>query len=314
MRKSIAALGLAGLLVPGWAGAATIFEKVGTVGSQFLEISVGARAVAMGGAFVGVADDATSVYWNAAGIARIDPEKSELSLNHANWPAGLSFDQMSYVFHMRRIPGAFAVHARALTMQPMMVTTAYQPNGTGETFDAGMMSVGLTYARSFTDKFSAGATGNFVTEGLAEYSQQAMAFDIGTLYDVGTLGMRIGMSISNIGSEITFIDRPARLPSMFRVGTSATLMQRADQKLIGSLEFSHPPDNSERLNLGAEYSFRKYLFLRGGYGFNYDSEGIAGGIGFHVPVSVAGMADVDYAFTDMKDLGGVHRFSLTFQF
>ena len=314
MRKIIAALGLAGLLVPGWAGAATIFEKVGTVGSSWLKIAVGARAAAMGGAFVGVADDATSVYWNAAGIARIASDKSELSLNHANWPAGLSFDQMSYVFHMRRIPGAFAVHGRALSMQPMPVTTAYQPNGTGETFDAGMMNLGLTYARSFTDKFCAGVTGNFISEGLAEYSQQAMAFDIGTLYDVGTLGMRIGMSISNIGSEITYIDRPARMPSIFRVGMSSVLLQRADQKLTGSLEFSHPPDNSERLNLGAEYSFRKYLFLRGGYGFNYDSEGIAGGIGFHVPVSVAGMADVDYAFTDMKDLGGVHRLSLTFSF
>ena len=31
-------------------------------------------------------------------------------------------------------------------------------------------------------------------------------------------------------------------------------------------------------------------------------------------VSVAGMADLDYAYTDMKDLGGAHRFSLTFTF
>jgi len=317
VRKVIAALGLAGLLIPGWASAANIFEKVGTFDGQFLKIAVGARAAAMGGAFVGVADDATAVYWNAAGIARIDKDKSELSLNHANWPAELSFDQVAYVFHTSRIPGAFAVHARSLSMQPMVETTAYQPDpiiGTGKTFDAGMMSVGLTYARSFTDKFSAGVTGDFISEGLAEFTQQTMAFDIGTLYDVGTLGMRIGMSISNIGSQITFIDHAARLPSIFRVGTSAVLMQRADQRLTGSLEFSHPPDNSERLNLGAEYSFRKYLFLRGGYNFNYDSEGIAGGVGFHVPVSVAGMADLDYAFTDMKDLGGAHRFSLTFLF
>ena len=218
---------------------------------------------------------------------------------------------------MRRIPGAFAVHARALTMQPMVETTAYQPDpniGTGRTFDAGMMSVGLTYARSFTDKFSAGVTGNFISEGLAEYTQQTMAFDVGTLYDVGTMGMRIGMAISNIGSQIKFIDRSARMPSIFRVGTSAVLMQRADQKLVGSFEFSHPPDNSERLNVGAEYSFRKYLFLRGGYNINYDSEGLAGGVGFHFPVSVAGMADLDYAYTDMKDLGGAHRFSLKFLF
>jgi hypothetical protein len=317
VRKVIAALSLAGLLLPGWAGAASIFEKVGTFDGQFLKIAVGARAAAMGGAFVGVADDATAVFWNAAGIARIDPDKSELSLNHANWPADMSFDQIGYVFHVRRIPGAFAVHARALTMDPMVETTAYQPDpyvGTGRTFDAGMMSAGLTYARSFTDKFSAGVTGNFVSEGLAELTQQTFTFDVGTLYDVGTMGMRIGMAISNIGSQIKFIERSARVPAIFRVGTSATLMQRADQKLIGSFEFSHPPDNSEHLNVGAEYAFRKYLYLRGGYNINYDSEGIAGGVGFHFPVSVAGMADLDYAYTDMKDLGSVHRFSLRFLF
>jgi hypothetical protein len=56
------------------------------------------------------------------------------------------------------------------------------------------------------------------------------------------------------------------------------------------------------------------VFLRGGYNFNYDAEGIAGGVGFHFPVSVAGQADLDYAYTDMKDLGGTHRFSLKFLF
>jgi hypothetical protein len=196
-------------------------------------------------------------------------------------------------------------------------TTAYQPDpnvGTGRTFDAGYMSVGLTYARSFTDKFSAGCTANFINEGLAEFTQHTNAFDIGTLYDVGTLGMKIGMAISNIGSQVKFIDRDARLPAIFRVGTSVSILQSADQKLIGSFEFSHPPDNSERLNMGAEYAFKKFVFLRGGYNFNYDSEGIAGGLGFHFPVSVAGQADLDYAFTDMKDLGGTHRFSLNFLF
>jgi len=317
VRKIIAACGLMGILIPGWAGAANIFEKVGTFDGQFLKIGVGARAAAMGGAFVGVADDATAMFWNAAGIARIDPDKSELSLNHANWPAELSFDQVGYVFHVKRIPGAFGVSARSLSMQPMVETTAYNPDpaiGTGKTFDAGMMTAGLTYARSFTDKFSAGITGTFIHEGLAELSQQTFSFDVGTLYDVGTAGMKIGMAISNIGSQITFIDRQARIPGIFRVGTSATLLQSANQKLIGSFEFSHPPDNSERLNVGAEYAFKKYAFVRGGYNINYDSEGVAGGVGFHFPVSIAGQADLDYAYTDMKDLGGAHRFSLRFLF
>ena len=66
-------------------------------------------------------------------------------------------------------------------MAPMVETTAYQPDptvGTGEEFDAGMMTAGVTYARSFTDKFSAGVTGNFIHEGLADLSQ-----DLQTLVD-----------------------------------------------------------------------------------------------------------------------------------
>ena len=310
-------LGIVGALVPGVAGAANIFEKVGTFDGQFLKIAVGARAAGMGGAFVAVADDPSAVFWNAAGVARIDADKSELEFNHATWPADLRFDHISYVFHMKRIPGAFAVHARSLSMDPMIETTAYESDpeqGTGNTFDAGMLTAGVTYSRSFTDKFSAGVTGNFVHEGLAELSQQTFTFDVGTLYDVGVVGMKIGMAISNIGSQIRFIDRDARIPAIFRVGTSMALLQSADQKLIGSFEFSHPPDNSERLNVGAEYAFRKYAYLRGGYNINYDSEKLAGGLGMKFPVSIVGMADLDYAYTDMGDLGSVHRFSLKFIF
>jgi hypothetical protein len=313
VKRIIALAGLVVLLLPALAQAA-IFEKVGTFGGQFLKLGVGARAAGMGGAYVAVADDATAVFWNAAGIARVEEGKSQLSLNHANWPAELSFDQIGYVFHLKKIPGAFAVHARALSMQPMEETTAWQPYGTGQTFDAGMMAAGVTYARSFTDKFSAGVTASMVHTGLADLSQQTFSVDIGTLYDVGAAGMKIGMAIQNMGSQEKFIEREARIPSIFRVGTSATLLKSADHLLTGAFEFSHPPDNAERVNLGAEYAFKKYLFLRGGYAINYDAEGMSAGLGMHFPASIAGTADLDYAYTDMLDLGAAHRFSLRFQF
>lgn len=38
---------------------------------EFLNIGVGARALGMGGSFVAVADDATTVYWNPAGLGSI---------------------------------------------------------------------------------------------------------------------------------------------------------------------------------------------------------------------------------------------------
>ena len=41
-------------------------SKVGTTAADFLNIDVGPRAMAMGGAFVGAADDASAMYWNPA--------------------------------------------------------------------------------------------------------------------------------------------------------------------------------------------------------------------------------------------------------
>lgn len=50
----------------------TNVSKRGTVAAPFLTISQGARATAMGSAFVAIADDPSAVYWNPAGIARLD--------------------------------------------------------------------------------------------------------------------------------------------------------------------------------------------------------------------------------------------------
>ncbi|MCK7482164.1 MAG: hypothetical protein M0C28_37180 [Candidatus Moduliflexus flocculans] len=39
-------------------------SKAGTTAASFLEIGVGGPANAMGGAFVGLANDASALYWN----------------------------------------------------------------------------------------------------------------------------------------------------------------------------------------------------------------------------------------------------------
>jgi len=47
-------------------------SKSGTVAATFLEIPVGAAAIGLGGAFVSVANDATTLFWNPAGAASFD--------------------------------------------------------------------------------------------------------------------------------------------------------------------------------------------------------------------------------------------------
>jgi len=57
--------------------AATLFQQVG-VASSPNPVGSGARAVGMGGAFIGVADDATAASWNPAGLIQL--EKPEVSI------------------------------------------------------------------------------------------------------------------------------------------------------------------------------------------------------------------------------------------
>jgi len=302
------------LTVPLAAEGAQIFEKVGTLGGQSLKIGVGARSAAMGDAYVAIADDATAVYWNPAGIARISGQS--VTLNHTEWPADINFDQAAYVFGIKWIPGMLGVNVRALTMSSDIVRTTYLPEGTGETFDAGEWAYGLSYGRSLTDKFSAGFSLNYVQTGLEDVKGQSVTFDFGTLYDIGVMGARIGMAIQNIGSDMTFLNEKVKMPVYFRVGGAMDLVQRGDSRVLTVAEFTHPPDNSEKLNLGAEYAFRDYVFLRGGYKLNYDTEGLTAGIGVKFPLtaSKASIARVDYAYQDLDFLVSAHRFSLNISF
>ena len=77
-------------------------SKVGTTAAAFLEIGPGAVATAMGGAFVSIANDATALYWNPAGIS--DFTNNEVTIFHANWIASTNFDYaalLSYLWRSR---------------------------------------------------------------------------------------------------------------------------------------------------------------------------------------------------------------------
>lgn len=294
------------------AQAAQIFEKVGTFGAQFLKIGVSARATAMGSAYTAVSDDAEGVYWNPAGIVNV--RGSQLSLNHTEWPADIKLSYAAYVFNPRSIPGTFALSARALWMDPQIVRTAFEPEGNGQLFDSGMSTLGLTYARFFTDKFSAGFTMHYMHMGLAETSVNSALADVGILYRIGIRGMKIGMSINSLGSEVTFDERPARLPTMFKVGFAFEPIRIGQQRVIASSEFQHPVDNAERANFGIEYNMANKMYLRTGYNLNYDTDTLAAGAGFRMDTGRRSFVELDYSWVDMSALGSVHRVSVSLSY
>lgn len=309
-----------GLLVGSDAWSAEIFRKVGTAGAQFLKIGAGARAVGLGEAFVAVADDASAIWWNPAGVARITLEgKSRLTLNHSTWPADISHEFFGYAFSYRGLPGSYAFSSTVLQMDPIEVRTEYSPEGTGETFDAGSFNLSLTWAKNLIDPFSFGINAKYVHMGLADENADGIAIDIGTLYYTGFKSIRIGMAIQSLGPSMKFIEDDFALPTIFRVGTAADIVQSKNHNVLAAFEFDHPSDNAERASLGGEYTLKAFqpnvtLQVRGGYRYNRDEEGLAGGFGVEFPTGTGSFMRVDYAYSDMKYLEGTHKISAELRF
>jgi len=296
------------LALPGLAFGAG-FAKVGTFGGQELKIGVSARATGMGSAFTGVADDASSVFWNAGGLVNV--VGNEVSVNHVAWAADTKLSTAILAFNPRSIPGTFAVSVRSFWMDPQLVRTAYNPEGTGETFDSGTTTFGLSYARFFTDKFSAGVTLNYLHMGLAETAVNTGALDFGIMYRIGIKDLKLGMTIQNLGGKFTFDERESKLPVLFKVGASFNAFRNEKQRLTLAAEFQHPADNVERANAGLEWSLNELFFARGGYHINYDTDGIAFGFGAAIRTSESTKLQADYSAVDMDALGYVHRFTVS---
>jgi hypothetical protein len=321
-RKLLLTLLLAAALAS-QAAATEIFEKVGTVGCQFLEIGAGPRGTGMGEAMVSATEGMESVYWNPAGLRTI--VRPSVILTYGTWPADISHQFAAYAMQPTFVQGVFAISVTTLRMDEMPVRTADVPQGVGIDFQPGDIAVGLSYAREFTDKFAAGGTLKWLhseladlsvlgVEGLEDYYVEGFVGDFGTLYDTGFRSLRIGLMIQNMGPEVNYREEPVPMPATFKFGVSMNLIETPGQVLLAAAEFRHPSDTSEKINVGAEYTLNDMYSLRGGYKIGYDEESFTAGGGAKLMVGGFGTLGVDYSYTDFGYLGGVHRAGLTFQF
>jgi hypothetical protein len=252
--------------------------KVGTAGVQFLKISPSCRAVGMGEAYVAVANDASAIYHNPGAICRL--EKPEGILSYIDYAAGLQYGFIGMTHPMDKWNGAWAASVTYLTTDQMDETTPEMPNGTGRTFSAGDVAVGLTYSQKLTDKFSVGGTLKFLDETLADKSAMGWAADVGTYYSTGWRSVRIAMLTSNFGPDMNFEDSPFPMPMNFTFGLSGYVYNSSDRRywtgsdsvgthaLLLGFAWSHPNDNIEVYNIGLEYGYQNSAFIRFGKKIN----------------------------------------------
>ncbi|MCR4417230.1 MAG: PorV/PorQ family protein [Ignavibacteria bacterium] len=294
-------------------------QRAGISTMQFLKIGVGGRAIGMGESFIAVANDASALYWNPAGIVQFYDH--QVMFSHTEWVADIKHEFAGYVHHLSDVD-AVGISFTSLHMDDMKVTTELMPFGTGEYFSFGDIAIGLSYAHKFTEQFSFGFTIKYARETLDKLYMDGFLVDLGTYYWTGLGTSRFSVSVTNFGGnmaprgEVTLLNgkkitefQSFSPPTMFRIGFAVEPVYNETHKLTTSIQINHPNDNSENLALGLEYSWQNLFFLRGGYKLNVDEQRFAFGAGVKAPISFANLS-FDYAYNSFTRLGSTHRFSI----
>jgi len=313
-------------------------DKVGTSAAPFLGIKIGGAATAMGGASVSNINDASSLYWNPGAITRIGGTR--INFTHSEWFLGTSYDWGGVVINYDGL-SAFGFQLAVLNYGEEDVTTVHAQQGTGERWDAHDLFATISYARNLTDRFSIGGSAKIIQQQIYHESATGYALDIGLLYITQFNGMRIGMSISNFGTDMkmdgkdllhSYDEDPGSLgnnptipskrntaewpiPIFFRVGVSMDVLQLEDNVIGVSIDSWVPSDNSTILNAGLEYGFMNLFFLRGGYqsiGRQDAQEGLTAGFGLKYNIAGLAKVNVDYSFQEFGILGDIHTFGFGF--
>ncbi len=333
MRKFILGLMIAASLYGG-------VTKVGTTAATFLTIPVGPRALGMGGAFVSVADDATAMFWNVAGIGKL--KKNEAVLIHSNWLCDTYFEYAGVLIPVSGL-GTFGVNFTFMNLGEMEQTTEQDPDGNDIKFSCGSFAAGLAFARQLTDRFSIGFNVKYIQEDIMNCRASGIALDVGTIFRTQFKDARLGMSISNFGTKMQMsgndllvqhdIDPGLAgnnpyvnaylstgnfdLPLLFRVGLSIDLINTPKNLLTLSCDALHPNDNTESLNIGAEYVFNKIFSARAGYKALYKAdseEGFTFGVGLAVGLQRSLRIKVDYAYELFGRLNNVQKLGVGLEF
>ena len=229
----IALLGVMGIASP-------VQAQVGGAAVVFLKIEPDSRAAGMGNAGVALADNASAIFWNPAGLAF--QEGTEMGLTHSNWlpefNAGLFYE---YFMAKKHVPGwgTFGAHVTYLFLGEHEGRDAQNnPTGTFRSYD---LAVGLSYGVKLSETFSVGTSVRFIYSNLAPGTRVegqetkagvVGAFDLSALYRSKYFPMgntqgqfAAGFNLANMGPKVQYSDSDQAdpIPTNLRFGYAFTV-------------------------------------------------------------------------------------------
>lgn len=220
------------------------FGQVGITSVPFLQIEPDSRAAGMGNTGVAIADNASAVFWNPAGLAY--QTGNQVSITHSEWlpqfNADLFYDYLVGKYHVEDI-GTFGAHITYLNLgEQLRVNEAGLEQGRFNSYE---LAAGISYGLQLNSNWSLGTGFRFIYSSLADGSVggqninpgSSVGVDIAGMYRSDTFALigndaniNAGLNISNIGPGVHYTDNAQKdpLPTLFRIGWALNTNLDAD--------------------------------------------------------------------------------------
>lgn len=282
----------------------------GGVASPFA-VGAGSRALAMGGAFVSVADDASAATWNPAGLAQLS--RGEFQGSQAKL-YGLDFsEQFGAVAYPSWRWGSVGLLFRRLGVGGVERRDADNFLVPGE-LSASDSEIAITWARPWSEAWHFGGSVKMARQNVAGFGDVGLGLDLGLLVRPAiALGVdhgwrsrvQLGAAIRNAIEPTLRLDRDSVSdPAGIRAGASYRHELPGGVGVLGALDVEKTRLRSANLHAGIEVVPHPVLALRGGSSGGTFTAGVG--------VRWRGVA-VDYAFEDVE-LDDVHRVGVSIAF
>ncbi len=324
---------ICGLALPSYGRGPDVQGEYGGVTDVF-DFPVGARAMAMGGAYVSVADDPFALYWNPAALERVS--QMSLGIYYTNLPGGTQYNYLAYSYPTLYL-GTVSVGVLRLSTGDIDIYGSDVPIKLA-TQDYGRTLFMFGYGFRPLEWFSIGTTLKLERAAFPGYPSPSYA-SVGTITesafgaDVGFMFMpdfsapvlqnlEFGINIQNaIQRAVQAVDVRETTPYNLRMGVSKGFefgsgsngLKMAFEMDINEKRFAKnslqrvPP----KYHFGVEYDFRHNFMLRAGYDYRMKETGNMGGrLTYGAGISMLGL-ELDYSYWNGWDsiIGTSHRIS-----
>ncbi len=299
LRQSVLQLSLAGLLITAAFFSSPAEAGEGDAGQPgaFLTYGAGARAMAMGRAFTGLADDATAVYWNPAGLSALS--QNQAIVQYVSLVDGNNYQYLGYN-HILPYIGTLGVGLIFLNQGEAEGRDSY--NEILDSFTHNQLGVMLGFGSDITPLLAAGGTLKIVSQTLMNVSGTGLGLDAGIMYHPWPF-LNMGLAFRNLLAPVIQLkDEKEQYPMNLVLGVGVKVFE---EQLKVDLDIAKNLEQDEvKLCLGLEVSPIPRLFLRAGI----DDTEIGMGAGYRYQ----GFA-LDYAL-GFQTVEMMHKVALSYYF